>query len=1138
MFNSICKCSGYFAGLNMEAVPSCSYSSSDDPLDMSKGASNNVIILPVDNEMMTKVLSPPDDIITVKDLIKKRNELGSDSECVKYLADKLSYKDCNFESLRRTIGFNLKKVKQMRKNKSKDIEPFLTSAFKPPKNELSKIEDPEISIAARKLSDQTKSVVLENRALKRNIEEVVNENNALEKDVARMASKLNEAISVLKIASFEYSNLLEGKKEANLCLEIKKSKENYEKKSEEVNELSMKLQEAQKKLSKFNTRNVNKRLKRKDESIAVLKDQVKSAEKENEILKDKLEISESKKDDNQKDKLRLQKQISKLKIQVKELKEKDKIQQELHEHITHEIKQNLSAKEKEIDQLRHVMELLESEHIDTFYNGTYTNEVRECCMTLITECNVSMGKLPDVIRSVLKSFTGKIPERLPSKSLLSWMMAEAKVVASKHVGTEMLTNLDMASGQGNVLHQDATTKFHSHYEGAQVTLKSGKSLTIGLRQTAGGDGKTYINAFEDMINDLSECLGGEFDENKAKLICSIKNFMSDQCATNGVFNDGVEKIRKTLLPAIVKEYHSMSDKEKEKMNEMGQFSCRLHLLGNFGIESDKALGIFEKSVVEGKNPHAYGAESGSFRLLRTAAKAFTKRGSDKAGVHSYFETYLAGKGIKNRMVTFHGHRINVAFHDGAAVYHHRNEIKEFLECWPEKNGLLKCIAFDINEMVYLSGCRAMGIFDKLCTGPFWRILEEDDCILDLNTALHQMQISLNQWSQDGKIPLAEECIFDVKYIEKDDIYHSLFQVTDDPHLDALTIMALELLSSQLLILLERQAASQLPEGKYWNPSEEMKHMAANVPKTNTLSERDMATLDNLLRIKPASSSLSLEAFVMCSKNKPFQWLATLPDSERQDILDSARKMASKIKASFEKRKIQLREELKQKLEMKQKKVADKEIKDSTKKINLSRDIAQYGGPWTKNEIHEKMASMDNKQIRNALLTQIKFHKSVLKSKGDKELFQESANKRKYTNDELARNLGKILDLNEALEYDENEQEGLLYKDIDISRQKVNEKKSELVKTMLKARDKRKVDQQKTKLPHYLQKPEDLVGKRVSHKCLENGNEMWFLGDVIGIKKVTENTLKTEYNIKYDDEPEETWFFPLLSDLKNGDLMIL
>jgi hypothetical protein len=62
-------------------------------------------------------------------------------------------------------------------------------------------------------------------------------------------------------------------------------------------------------------------------------------------------------------------------------------------------------------------------------------------------------------------------------------------------------------------------------------------------------------------------------------------------------------------------------------------------------------------------------------------------------------------------------------------------------------------------------------------------------------------------------------------------------------------------------------------------------------KTNTLSKRDMATYENLLRIKPASSTLSIEALVMCSRNKPFQWFATLPDSKRQDILDSSRKMA-------------------------------------------------------------------------------------------------------------------------------------------------------------------------------------------------------------------------------------------------------
>jgi hypothetical protein len=37
-----------------------------------------------------------------------------------------------------------------------------------------------------------------------------------------MENKLNQAFTVLKFASCEYSNLLEGTNEADLCLEIKK----------------------------------------------------------------------------------------------------------------------------------------------------------------------------------------------------------------------------------------------------------------------------------------------------------------------------------------------------------------------------------------------------------------------------------------------------------------------------------------------------------------------------------------------------------------------------------------------------------------------------------------------------------------------------------------------------------------------------------------------------------------------------------------------------------------------------------------------------------------------------------------------------------------------------------------------------
>jgi len=117
-------------------------------------------------------------------------------------------------------------------------------------------------------------------------------------------------------------------------------------------------------------------------------------------------------------------------------------------------------------------------------------------------------------------------------------------------------------------------------------------------------------------------------------------------------------------------------------------------------------------------------------------------------------------------------------------------------------------------------------------------------------------------------------------VSKGELYYSLFKDTNDALLDALTVMALELLAA-LLILLERQAKTQLQDGKYWNPSQGMKEMSANTPKTNAISERDMAMLDNLLRAKPASSDLAIKAVVMCSMNKPFQWLRELLEAERK-----------------------------------------------------------------------------------------------------------------------------------------------------------------------------------------------------------------------------------------------------------------
>ena len=488
-------------------------------------------------------------------------------------------------------------------------------------------------------------------------------------------------------------------------------------------------------------------------------------------------------------------------------------------------------------------------------------------MKLLTECNISIRKLPTVITTVLAKLTWKVPTNVPWKSVLGRLYLEAKIIASKQVADAMLSGFDATDHLGNVLHQDATSKYHKHFEGMQVTLKDGSNLSMGLKRVPGGSGDECVSAFEEIISDLAEACtqDGDIEGRRAKLICSIKAMMSDQCATNNVFNSSIEKMRSELLPTVVDNFEHMDVKEREDIMEKFTHACRLHLLANFAPAGEKGLAAYESAVCSGQNPHSFGEDgSGTFCLVRTAAKAFTKRGCDKAGIHSYFECFLQGRGKHNQFVTFSGHRFNIAFHDAAAVYYHREDIKDMLQSWPNPNLLLKSVLFDISEKVFIAGVRAAGIIQKLATGPFQTLLSKGFSILEINQDLHQMQIGFQNWTKDGSTALQGEPMFSVDRVslKKDNLHEKLFAVTDDAELDSLTQMAVELMSAEMLILLKGQAESQLPGGKYWSPDDKTKKSSANVPAHNIMAERDMAILDNLLRQKPAASVNTLETSIM------------------------------------------------------------------------------------------------------------------------------------------------------------------------------------------------------------------------------------------------------------------------------------
>jgi predicted component of viral defense system (DUF524 family) len=120
------------------------------------------------------------------------------------------------------------------------------------------------------------------------------------------------------------------------------------------------------------------------------------------------------------------------------------------------------------------------DQIVTFENGKYSNEIRECIMSLVTECNVSLNKVNSVISTVLHKLSGVLPDRLPSMTVKSRLLIEAKAVAQQQIVDAMLQDVDPVALVGNTLHSDATSKYFKHYQSYQVTLSNGNSMSIGF----------------------------------------------------------------------------------------------------------------------------------------------------------------------------------------------------------------------------------------------------------------------------------------------------------------------------------------------------------------------------------------------------------------------------------------------------------------------------------------------------------------------------------------------------------------------------------------------------------------------------------------------------------------------------------
>ena len=282
----------------------------------------------------------------------------------------------------------------------------------------------------------------------------------------------------------------------------------------------------------------------------------------------------------------------------------------------------------------------------------------------------------------------------------------------------------------------------------------------------------------------------------------------------------------------------------------------------------------------------------------------------------------------------------------------------------------------------------------------------------------------------------------------------------------------------------------LPGGKFSQPSEELIRETKSVMKHNKLPEFVFGQLDQLLRYRPNATLLTNEAYLMYSHNKTREWLESLPDEERNKLIDNARKQGKSARMKFKERlraieakRLEIQEERKRKLEVTEQK-RRQELEE------LTNNVCYYGLWQSIEQVNEGLATLDTEnEKREALQAQLKFRRKVLNQK-----HQDS----KVYNFTVRQPSGKYMKLT------------------------IDEMKTNVIKLIQDCLVEPTSEKHRRDIPLF-------VGKEVSHKFADGKT---YKGYVISMVP----GYSEWYNLKYENNPS-VYSFNLVEEYKNGDLQL-
>ncbi|XP_066922613.1 uncharacterized protein [Clytia hemisphaerica] len=659
-----------------------------------------------------------------------------------------------------------------------------------------------------------------------------------------------------------------------------------------------------------------------------------------------------------------------------------------------------------------------------------------------------------------------------------------------------------------------------------VSTDSG-TLTLGIADMYSGEAQSYLEETKAILTLMSETFPSTNAESvKYKLIHSIKVLMTDRTIGNLTFHQKFQRYREGILPEVIENYNLLPEEEKKDVSTIHHLFCGLHIIHNLGVYAENALIEWEKAVEEEGSTHGgfqKATKSRTYSLLYELSKLTTyNHGDQKSGKAEEWRAFLKKREIVDRMVSFMHHRFNIIFVLGGAAYYHKDQLSEFASALDGTNFLHTSVKQDIDNQIFLASNRALGVFNKMVSGPLFRILEEEGHIFLLNSMWKDLSDYLELCSRDASSMLEGKTFFEEKYVTSNcNIYKALFRETEDPLLDCLTQECLEIICCSCSIMVRSQLKDQLPGGKYFQPSEKIVKETTNCPRHNLAPERAFASLDRILSMKPNMTTLAVAGAIMYSQNKTNDWLLSKSEEEIKFLIAMARKNKRKLIKENRSKRAKI---LQYKIDSMDRKKVEKEIK--VQKISDEKEIAtknldKVGGLLTDKIMVEKICEAGVKEATNNLQAQVAFRKKVLQqSFSNRKLLQlgEKGEKgyKKYDLETLKTHLCNIFDELSNSPAERARDVFCRVKENDPRQEKLKKLKEELnasgdarlVKEISSSKKVKINPGKESKIPTFL-------CKRIKHKWDDDGFDKWFEGNVITVLDDDEFDDECEFQVAYD-----------------------